>query len=445
MNNYTDFQNYVLNEIVNADLQIGNFKPGMNLLDCIDKNEYKKLYNDIIKAGLQHLVLKDYINNNESGSRSGLCAIAVADPTTGAVGVSYRGTENLEKLTSENQIDMVDNIQTAILGTSDQKREAIDFFEKNMNGEGNNYLFGHSKGGELASEVYAKHYKKVKGIHLYNPQPINSVKLTVKQRNAFKSEKVDVIVIDGDVVSSLGDKDVFGDRIRYMKNNGTQNGFFGPHLLESASFDKQGNIIIEPDPYSKYAEQKAVCTIAAGVIFSAQKGLLPKVTFCVLVIAKVYEFFVKDLPNMIEVFSKTLEKAIEKILSLIDAAKEKINEIITGLKQFINSIVDTISNWYNEHFNAGYSYADANRQIMINTSLLRTYANRLRTLNRKIASLDKRIDGLYWKVNVPNQWRLQKADMLLGHSWRIDRCIYYLEETANEFEKVEQKLINYTG
>lgn len=434
MNDYTDYQNYVLNRIAYANLKIDS-KPGMTLLECIPE-EYSYICDEIKKAGLEHLVLKDYVNNNDTGSRSGFCAIAVEDPTTGAVGVSYRGTEDLDKLTSANQIDMVDNIQTAILGTSDQKREAINFFEKNMNADGSNYLFGHSKGGELASEVYAKYYQKVKGMHLYNPQPINSLKLNKKQRDAFKSDKVDVVIIDGDTVSSLGDKTIYGNRIRYMKCNGTQNGFFGPHLLGSASFNDDQSVEIEPNPYLQYSDQKTFCEIAEKVVGASQWGFLPKTTILVLLVAKIYEFVVQDIPNMIEVF----EKAMGKFLDLIDEAKEIIKEIKSQLKQFINSVKNSFTNWYNKHFNAGYKYATNNPYVELNTAKLRDYANRLWAVNRRISVLDRKMDSLYAKVGFCDLWNLLQADALTGYSLKLNRCANYLVDTASDFENLESYL-----
>ena len=438
MNNYTDYQNYVLKRIAYADLRI-DCKPGMTIIECIDPNsEYGYLIGELEKANLTHLVLKDYANNNESGSRSGFCAIAVEDPTTGAVGVSYRGTEDLDKITTENQIDMVDNIYTAILGTSEQKQEAIDFFEKNMKSNGNNFLFGHSKGGELASEVYAKYYDDVQEMHLYNPQPINDVKLNKKQKEAFKSNKVDVVIIDGDTVSSLGKKSTYGDRIIYMKNNGEESGFWGPHLLGSASFNDDQSMIIEPYPYSNYPEQKTFCDIAEASVSTAQWGGLPKTTLLVLTIAKTYEFIVQDMPNMMESF----ERALDSFLDLIDETKEKINEIKSQLKQFMNSVKNGITTWYNKNFNSGYHYASENSFINVDTGALRTYADRLARVNSRISKLDRRLDTLYGQVGLRDLWSLLQADVLTGYSWRLTRCINYLNDTASDFESVERSLTN---
>ena len=79
-------------------------------------------------------------------------------------------------------------------------------------------------------------------------------------------------------------------------------------------------------------------------------------------------------------------------------------------------------------------------QIFVNTNSLRAYASRLSTVNTRISNLDRRLDGLYWKVGLLGLWDLIQADALTGYSWRLNRCVSYLNNTATNFEKVEDKL-----
>ena len=37
-------------------------------------------------------------------------------------------------------------------------------------------------------------------------------------------------------------------------------------------------------------------------------------------------------------------------------------------------------------------------------------------------------------------WDLMQADILTGYSWRLKKCINFLNETANDFESVERML-----
>lgn len=448
MEGYTDYQNYLLNKI--AYINFGeNIAPGEPLSACIP-DKYKSLREELEAAGLGHLVLKDYANNNlaakddngakDEGSRSGFCAVAVEDPETGAVAISYRGTENLDKVGKEEQMDMVDNIYAAVLGTSEQKNEAIAFFEKNKSKEGKNYLYGHSKGGELASEVYAEYHDEIQGMHIYNPQPINNLKLDKEQKEAFKSDKVHVVIIDGDFVTRLGDISVFGDRITYMKCNGKEDGLGYPHQLVSASF-QDGKIVVEPNPYAKYPRQKIIGDIAEFIVTKAQKWEMPMITLNVLITIKLYEFIKQDLPNMVE----KLEQAVDRFLDMLDAAKEKINELKKEIKEFISKLKQEFTTWLKETFDAGYRYACENTLIELDTAKLRGYADRLVKVNERIKKLDKRIDKLYKKVGLQGLAELMSADLLTGYSGRVSQCVTYLNDTAADFEAVERTLVEQLG
>lgn len=133
LSNVTDYVNSLLNKIVYFDLdneEEGNVNPGDNLCSALNSIGQKDLADKLIEAGLGNLVIKEYINHNES---NGFAAIAFEDPETGDVGISFRGTENLPDIGSDmgkilagdsgalnHQADMLDNMSTAITGDSAQ-------------------------------------------------------------------------------------------------------------------------------------------------------------------------------------------------------------------------------------------------------------------------------------------------------------------------------------
>lgn len=112
-------------------------------------------------------------------------------------------------------------------------------------------------------------------------------------------------------------------------------------------------------------------------------------------------------------------------------------------KKFVNAITtfaQKASEWFNKNFNAGYRYASNNTYIRVNTNTLRSYANRLYKVNQRISKLDRRMDKLYTKVGLFDLWGLLQADLLTGYSWRLNRCINYLNDTAYEFEEAERSI-----
>ena len=112
------------------------------------------------------------------------------------------------------------------------------------------------------------------------------------------------------------------------------------------------------------------------------------------------------------------------------------------MKNFLSSTVNKAKDWYNRNLNAGYKYASANPQITVDTYKLRDYAQRLQRINGRISRLDGRLDSLYWRVGLLDLWNLMQADILTGYSWRLNRCVSYLNDTATDFENAESALLN---
>lgn len=278
LSNNTDYKNNLLNQLAYVDLQ-QDWKPGQSLYDAVSKSGRQNLADELKKAGLGDYVIKDYANENAT---NGFAGIAFEDPRTGEVGMSFRGTENLNNFISNasgiisgdkgainNQIDMIDNLSTAVTGDSVQAQRALDFFRRNKSPDGNNYLYGHSKGGELAAEVYAEYFREIIAAHVINPQPINWASLSQQQRVAFNNGKFDAVVVDGDIVWLTGGVPY---KVRIVKNNKSEKGFFGPHELTSASYDKTtGQAIPEPYPYKDYKVQ-GVLGFSISTIVSVVQG-----------------------------------------------------------------------------------------------------------------------------------------------------------------------------
>lgn len=140
-----------------------------------------------------------------------------------------------------------------------------------------------------------------------------------------------------------------------------------------------------------------------------------------------------ELELYIELLEKVGTFAIEKLKELYNWGKEKLAE----LRQFFNGVVASLREWYNKNFNAGYQYANANTEIIVDTARLRQYADQLKTINKRLLDIDRKMDRLYTKVGLQGLWDLLQADALTSYSWRLDRCINYMLETAAEFESVE--------
>ena len=130
----------------------------------------------------------------------------------------------------------------------------------------------------------------------------------------------------------------------------------------------------------------------------------------------------------------------ETISKKLQAFGRKASEYAKKFVSAISTYANRAREWFNRRFNSGYKYASSNTYISVNTSTLRTYANRLYNVNRRIVNLDRRMDSLYTKVGLFDLWDLLQADALTGYSWRLSRCINYLNDTANEFDSAERSI-----
>lgn len=367
------------------------------------------------KNPYDHYVIIGTANNNSSG----FGAVAFQDEH-GNTGISYRGTDGVPSEKSMN--DWIDNAIAGMTGDSDQCHEAEAFFEKYSDPNGNNYLYGHSKGGNLSEYVYVRNHEKIDGVHLLNPQPINPWSLTPEQLAAMQSKKVDIVVVEGDYVWFIGQLPSYGN-IRVVDSNGGDS-----HSYWSINFNQDGSVSPGNHPWWEFA-----------VLFAVNRyGYILQLP------GAIFDFICDSVKTVVNAVKKGWEKCKEIAAWICDKVKKisnKLQEFAHELGSFLNKVISKAKEWLSSAFNAGYRYASANPQIVLDTYKLRAYADLLQQINRRIGNLDKRLDKLYTKVGLTQVGKLLKADILTGYSSRLTRCISYLDETANDFENAENALM----
>ena len=57
--------------------------------------------------------------------------------------------------------------------------------------------------------------------------------------------------------------------------------------------------------------------------------------------------------------------------------------------------------------------------LIVDTYKLSQYAQRIDKVNRRIANLDTRLNGLYYKVGLRDLFYLMQADAMTCYSWRF--------------------------
>jgi len=209
--------------------------------DMIDKIKHKE------KIPTQLQLLQQIKNNKlgdfiitdiESNSNTGFRGIAFTDSHFNK-GMSFKGTEfkklfeNIEK-----------NEQVYLEESEEQIEQAKLFFEKNKDDMENNYLFGYSLGGNLASHIYLENIDTIQRVFTINPLPIDQELLdTDKKFMAFSDkEKYIFNIIDGDFANHLKKYDEYATKYAFIKNNEElDDNIFENHLIEAAEYDNNGN------------------------------------------------------------------------------------------------------------------------------------------------------------------------------------------------------------
>lgn len=420
LNNLNDHQNHLLTQLSYQSHRLTEYE-GLtlsqiyaSLKESEKKSAFGKRLKEMIDVDLGTLVIKDTGND----SQTGFGAVAFKD-YEGNTGISFRGTDGIS---TESVNDWLDNATSMVSGTSVQSSQAEAFYDKNKDLDGKNYLYGHSKGGQLSQSVYVNNYDEIKGIHLLNPQPLNPYSLTADQIAAMQSKKMDIVVVEGDYVWFLGTLPSYWN-IRVMDNTGGSNA----HTYSSDRYSN-GNINPGKMPLWEYVAYFGISSLTTGIQIGGST-----IGFVYNCVVRVIDFAREDMWPEIKSF-------IETTSNWIAEKKRELKEFGAKLSSFLTTVSNGAKDWFNKTFNAGYRYSSVNTYVRVNTDTLRHYANRLYKVNRRIADLDRRMDSLYTKVGLFDLWDLLQADALTGYSWRLTRCINYLNDTANEFDSAERSI-----
>lgn len=129
---------------------------------------------------------------------------------------------------------------------------------------------------------------------------------------------------------------------------------------------------------------------------------------------------------------------MKKIKIFYNWTKEEFLEFRDAVAEYVNKTIESIKNFINK----GYNYATNNPYILVDTTRLEDYARQLKTINRRLRSIDSRINKLYLEVSIKDLWNLLQADVMTDYSTRLDLCIMYLNETAKDFQSAENAIKN---
>lgn len=175
-----------------------------------------------------------------------------------------------------------------------------------------------------------------------------------------------------------------------------------------------------------------ITLIAAGLLTIPLviKALL--VVALIVVAAVVYELF----------YEYILVPLADFICDAVAKICEWTKEFAQNVKNAVIDSINKLAKWWKSLFNDDRKAVRAYTQIVVDTRLLRSYAERLNVVNARINTLDQRLNSLYSKVGVRGILKLINADVMMESGKRLRKCSTCLIDTAADFEQIEQELIN---
>ena len=130
---------------------------------------------------------------------------------------------------------------------------------------------------------------------------------------------------------------------------------------------------------------------------------------------------------------------------VVGAAKKVVDFVLNALSA-IKEAIGRLKEWLKKKWNErGASYAAANPHFRVDTGLLRSYAERIATVNRRLKQLDWDLNSLYWQVGLLDIWDILVANLITSESWTLWRVECFLNEAADRFEYAEAKACQYMG
>lgn len=405
-------------------------------------------------------------NNTNGGSESGFVGYAIKDGD-GNGAVMFRGSESLGNW-DHLRTDWKGNLEAGVSIETQQHREALEFYEKNVAMlEGNITIYGHSKGGNLGSHVYVSDLRDNVNAYIVNGAPLWWFNLDDDQKAALKGDRFTFITYEGDFVSHLGYGPYVDKIVTLNKEHGTYGDPFYPHYETSVNFNEDGSLAAARDPDKWMIKDIArdlyysFGSMAANLVDGAVDKVKDAAT---VIVGGVKNVAVAAMQNVQEVAMAITSAAINVIYNtwkgMVAAAnyvKEQtlqfVSRIVNAGRQFaskVGNFLDTVAKRTKSLFSKAIDFLSGGGfpvepYIKVDIPRLFYYANRLRSVQRRIAQLNDMIDDLYWEAGVMGLDNVLAADIASSFDIRVPESINYLNRTAELLQQNERYLAGKAG
>ncbi|WP_251548759.1 Mbeg1-like protein [Neobacillus muris] len=387
-------------------------------------------------SSLANVTLNGYQNNNPNmggRSESGFVGYAWGDGDGNAAAV-FRGSEN--PLDWEHfKTDWVSNGSAGIGNEIQQQEEADRFYQQFIHqAVGEKYVFGHSKGGNLASYVFVHNLDDGLSGYVINGAPIFWPALTRRQQDALKGERFDFIAYEGDFVHDLGFAP-YVDKVVEINKNFYLDPFY-PHYETSVEFIngrfekvRPGGIHSPGHLMGEIIRFELVYVIhGAREIYQAALALRD----AALVVIQASWKGMKEAAEQVIDGCVAVYKGLKNVTSKVI---HDVRNVFSKLQQRVNLVLKR-----NGHALFG-GHITVEPYIQVNLHRLAYYAHRLQAIKRLTADINDRIDSLYMEVGIMGFDNLLKADILTTFHFTLNQNINYLNTALSLLDGAESKLL----
>ncbi|MFF2448934.1 Mbeg1-like protein [Neobacillus sp. NPDC058068] len=432
--------------------------------DYEENKDFKAIFdyvNGTKGSNLANIQLTSYQNNNPTWNDvfhgkldSGFVGYALKDDEGNATSL-FRGSESLGSML-HIMTDWKSNVDAGIGQEIQQQREAALFFKENILGaEGDTFVMGHSKGGNLANYVLVKFFDQDEKLKSYvvNGAPINWWILSKEEQEVLKSERNTFIVHADDGVSQLGHVPYVAKTIQTKNKMGKlallsavlAYGVLAidAHSLDAVEFDENGNFIGATDGASSGR-------MAGNFIFS---GIMLPLSFDAIrdkamasLRQGVFQILTAIATTAVEMKQKLDQKLLQikiECIRYIFTFMKVSQKLKQDLNQFFDRFIDKAKSfaallWGT--LTGGHGFA-VEPILKVDLSRLAYYSSRLQALKRRTQHVNSMIDSLYREADLLDLGHVLKADMLTTFHFRINDNIQYLNRTMELLEKGEAALL----
>lgn len=402
---------------------------GIQFSGDLDAASFKKVLEDMRKSdALMNLKLMKTSPEYEGSIR----AACFVDANTGKATVAFRGTGGSYQQWYNNFEGYGD--------LSQETQDAAAAFIMSLTYNDID-VTGQSNGGDQAMYVSIVCADKISRCVSYEGQGFSKEFTgTYAEEIERNKDKIKNICAKKDFVSALlfniagetvyvpSDSDLLGGTFSH--------GAYGLYTANKETLEKNGGNF----PESAYVEQILYCkAIHILTVYLSEHSDSPFTGPAIELFADVAGILVGLIINKNWKNPMNLLRAFDDlIIAIRDFEISELKDCIAAIREIRNRVM----NWIINKVSSVGDYASANPQITVDTYKLRNYAQRLQTANRRIATLDARLDSLYWRVGLLGLWDLMQADLMTGYSWRLLRAASYLNDTASDFDAIEKELMS---